>query len=153
VQSTRAYNIPEKNPRHRALHPEIIAVTAALLYISYRATHHTVTPEDTMAKILYMTAPDEQEARRIGRILVERRLAACVNILGRIESIFRWDGQVQNESEVAFIAKTSDDRVEDALAAVAELHGYDVPCAVALAVSEGLPPFLNWIDNEVRKER
>ncbi|MFV0421822.1 divalent-cation tolerance protein CutA [Oleidesulfovibrio sp.] len=106
-----------------------------------------------MAKIIYMTASDEQEAQRIGRTLVERRLAACVNILGRIDSIFWWDGKVQSEGEIAFIAKTSDEKAPEVLAAVQELHSYDVPCAVALPITDGLPPFLSWIDNEVRKER
>lgn len=106
-----------------------------------------------MAKIVYMTAPDEQEAQRIGRALVERRLAACVNILGRIDSIFWWDGKVQSEGEVAFIAKTSDDKTSELIAAVESLHSYDVPCAIVLPVTDGLPPFLSWIDNEVRKER
>ncbi|MGC2854215.1 divalent-cation tolerance protein CutA [Novispirillum sp. DQ9] len=99
--------------------------------------------------IVYMTAADRDEALRIGRALVDERLAACVNVLGEITSIFRWDGAVQQEGEVAFIAKTSAAMVDALAARVTELHSYDTPCVVALPIAAGAAPFLKWLEVEV----
>ncbi|MFK4764456.1 divalent-cation tolerance protein CutA [Desulfobaculum sp. SPO524] len=95
--------------------------------------------------LVYMTASDAEEARRIGAVLVERRLAACVNILGTIQSMFWWDGAVQDEGETAFIAKTRRSRFEELARAVREVHSYDTPCIIAMPVAAGDPQFLGWI--------
>jgi periplasmic divalent cation tolerance protein len=105
-----------------------------------------------MAVIVYMTAPNPEEAERIGRILVERGLAACVNVLGSIRSIYRWAGDIQTDTETAFIAKTADALVPALTEAVLELHPYEVPCVVALPITGGSAAFLGWIDEETRKE-
>ena len=96
--------------------------------------------------LVYMTAPDAATAGSIGRTLVERRLAACVNILPEIRSMYWWDGQVQSENETAFLAKTSADLYESLEACVLGLHPYEVPCIVALNLDRGHEPFLRWID-------
>lgn len=100
--------------------------------------------------VVYMTASSREEAARIGRALVEQRLAACVNILGEIDSIYWWDGGVQTAQEVAFIAKTAKDKLEALTAAVKSLHSYEVPCVAALSIGQGLPAFLHWIEEETR---
>jgi len=102
------------------------------------------------AYVVYMTAADRAEAEKIGRSLVERRLAACVNILGEIGSIYWWEGRVQSANEVAFLAKTTGDKVEALMTAVKSLHSYEVPCVVALPIGHGLPDFLAWIETETR---
>jgi len=100
-----------------------------------------------MAQILvYMTAPDEAVAQRIGRALVDRRLAACVNILPPVRSMYWWDGAVQSESETAFLAKTTAELYESLQACVLEMHPYEIPCIVALSIDRGHEPFLRWID-------
>lgn len=99
---------------------------------------------------VYMTAKDAREAGKIGRALVERRLAACVNILGPIHSIYRWDGQLCDGREVAFIAKTRRTLLPKLTAAVKELHSYECPCIVALPVAGGSNDFLTWIGKETR---
>lgn len=99
--------------------------------------------------IVYMTAGDQDEAMRIGRALVDERLAACVNLLGEITSIYRWEGAVQQDGEVAFIAKTTDDKVPALSQRVAELHSYETPCVVAVPITGGATPFLSWIATEV----
>lgn len=103
--------------------------------------------------VVYMTASDTEEAARIGRMLVERRLAACVNVLGPIRSFYLWDGAVQDDPEVAFIAKTEDDRVAELTEAVTAAHSYDVPCVVALPVAGGHAEFLAWLRDETRPPR
>ncbi|HCU68694.1 MAG TPA: divalent-cation tolerance protein CutA [Desulfomicrobium sp.] len=104
-----------------------------------------------MSEILvYMTAPDAETARRIGRALVDRRLAACVNILPAIESMYWWDGSVQSEAETAFLAKTRSDLYESLEACVLGMHPYEVPCIVALNLDRGHGPFLRWIAEQTQ---
>jgi len=99
--------------------------------------------------IVYMTAADREEALRIGRALVAENLAACVNVLGEITSVYRWKGAVQEDGEVAFIAKTTRDKVPTLSERVQALHSYDCACVVALPIEQGNPAFLQWIDDEV----
>ena len=104
-----------------------------------------------MSEILvYMTAPDVETARRIGRTLVDRRLAACVNILPAIESLYWWDGSVQSEVETAFLAKTRADLYDSLQACVLEMHPYEIPCIVALNLDRGHVPFLRWIGEQTQ---
>ncbi len=95
--------------------------------------------------IVYMTMKDKDEASRIGSVLVEERLAACVNILGGCESLFWWDGAVQSETEVVMLAKTRQDLLEPLTERVKAMHSYEVPCVVAVRLDAGNPAFLSWI--------
>jgi periplasmic divalent cation tolerance protein len=99
---------------------------------------------------VYMTAGSTAEAQKIGKTLVEERLAACVNILDNMQSIFRWENKIQQQAEVVLIAKTTDNRVAALMDRVKSLHSYDCPCIVSLPVSGGYPPFLDWIQTEVK---
>jgi len=101
--------------------------------------------------LIYMTASSKTEAQKIGKALVESRLAACVNILDNMQSIYRWEGKIQEDSEVVLIAKTTDTLVSRLIDKVKSLHSYDCPCIVSLPVLDGYPPFLNWIHEEVKK--
>ncbi|MGD8666823.1 MAG: divalent-cation tolerance protein CutA [Desulfobacterales bacterium] len=98
---------------------------------------------------IYMTAGSKAEAQKIGKALVESRLAACVNILDNMQSIYRWEGELQQDSEVVMIAKTTGTRVSQLVDKVKSLHSYDCPCIVSLPVSGGYTPFLDWIQSEV----
>lgn len=100
------------------------------------------------ACFVYVTAPDADAARRIGRVLVEERLAACANVLGGITSIFRWEGRVQEEGEAALIAKTRADLVPALTERVKALHSYSCPCVVSWPLTAGNPDFLAWIAAE-----
>lgn len=102
------------------------------------------------ALFVYMTAADADEAQALGKMLVSKRLAACVNILGPIRSMYWWDGAVQDDAEVAFIAKTWDDRLDALTHAVREAHSYDEPCVIALPAKGGSGSFLGWIRTETR---
>ena len=99
---------------------------------------------------VYMTASSAEEAETIAAALVGERLAACVNILGAIRSVYRWNGAVQNDAELALVAKTRA-ALFDALAArVKALHSYEVPCIVAWPIEAGDSAYLAWIGAETR---
>ena len=98
-----------------------------------------------MALLVYMTAASADEAERIAGDLVESRLAACVNVMAPIRSIYSWKGELCRSEEIPFIAKTDDDRFEALAARVRALHSYETPCIVALPVARGDADFLAWI--------
>ena len=103
---------------------------------------------------IYITTPTPEEARNIGHALVKEGLAACVNILGGMESIYLWEDELQHDQETVLIAKTTAPLVDTLTARVKELHSYDVPCVLSLAAepNEGNPDFLNWIRQAVRRD-
>jgi periplasmic divalent cation tolerance protein len=97
---------------------------------------------------VYATFPSEEEAKRIGRALVEERLAACVNILGACHSIYRWQGEIEEAGEVAAIFKTRAAAAEALIARLAALHSYDVPATVAWPIGAGHKAYLDWVEGE-----
>ena len=100
--------------------------------------------------LVYMTAETVEDARTLGRALVEARLAACANEIPGMIPIFWWGGEVQEGSEAVLIAKTRRDLLDDLTAFVKAEHGYDCPCVVALPIEAGNPDFLDWIGTETR---
>jgi len=102
---------------------------------------------------VYMTARNVAAARKLGRAILKERLAACVNILGPIESMYWWKGTVQNEKEVALIAKTTARNLDALIRKILSLHSYEVPCIVALPIAKGNPAFLRWIEKETQSLR
>ncbi len=99
--------------------------------------------------IVMTTAGSEQEAQTIARALVERRLAACVNIVPRVESVYRWQGKVENATEWLLIAKTTTEAFQFVRDAIKELHSYDLPECVMLEVADGSEAYLAWIGENV----
>ena len=102
-----------------------------------------------MMRLVYVTTPDAAAAKAIGRVLVEERLAACVNVLPQMSSIYRWQGQIEEADEAVLIVKTTAERVSDVIARVKALHSYEVPCAISIPVLAGNPEYLAWIGGEV----
>lgn len=94
------------------------------------------------------TCPDADTAARIARVLVDERLAACVNVLPGVHSIYRWERRVDTAAEVLLLAKTTDEREPALRARLAALHPYDVPEVIALRIEAGLPAYLDWIARE-----
>ena len=99
---------------------------------------------------IYMTAGDKAEAKKIASELVASKLAACVNILGNMNSVYMWQGEIQEDSEVVLIAKTTRACVPQLVEKVKLLHSYDCPCIVSLPVLDGHQPFLDWIEAQVK---
>ena len=98
---------------------------------------------------IYITTGDEDEARRIGRTLVEERLAACVNILP-IKSIYRWEENIEEEGEMVMFAKTRAELADQVIERVKELHSYEVPCIVSFPITKGNPDYLKWIEESTK---
>jgi periplasmic divalent cation tolerance protein len=98
---------------------------------------------------IYITTKDEEEARRIGKTLVEEKLAACVNI-HPIKSIYRWGGGIEEEEETALLVKTKAELADEVIERVKELHSYEVPCIVSLPIEKGNPAYLKWIKESTK---
>ena len=101
------------------------------------------------AIVVFMTSGNADEARRIANELVERRLAACVQILPEIESVYRWEGEVQRETEILLLAKTTAARFDDLEKAVREIHSYDTPEIVAVPMARISEPYRAWLMDNV----
>ncbi len=97
--------------------------------------------------IIYVTAPDEETAVTIGRALVEEKLAACANIVPRIRSLYRWKGAVEDEREVLMILKTRTELFDRVEQRVRSMHPYEVPEIVAIPLTHGSPPYLDWLSD------
>lgn len=95
--------------------------------------------------IVLVTCPNRAVARRLGTTLVKRRLAACVNVVPGIESVFWWNGKLDRCREALLLIKTTAARFERLRRAVIELHPYDVPEVIALPILKGHPAYLDWV--------
>ena len=102
-------------------------------------------------RLVYMTAGSREEAETIADTLVEERLAACVNVIGGMMSVYRWEGAARHDQEVVLIAKTTMARLDALTERVRDLHSYECPCIVALPVDGGNPAFLEWISDQIGK--
>jgi periplasmic divalent cation tolerance protein len=100
--------------------------------------------------VVLVTTASEEEAARIGQALVEEKLAACVNILGNVRSIFTWEGEVQSEAEALMVVKTGEHLFEALADRVRELHSYAVPEVIALPIRLGLREYLKWMKEVTR---
>lgn len=100
--------------------------------------------------MLYVTCANTEEALRIAELAVEERLAACANLLGAIESVYRWEGKIEHGCETALLLKTTESCADALTARIKELHSYECPCVVRTDVAGGNQDFLKWIADEVR---
>jgi periplasmic divalent cation tolerance protein len=99
---------------------------------------------------LYVTTKNAEEAQRIGAALVDERLVACVNIVEKIVSHYRWEGKTVRDEESLMIAKTKKNLVPEVIARVKSLHSYTCPCILSLPVDNGNEDFLSWVRAETR---
>ncbi|MBU6420759.1 MAG: divalent-cation tolerance protein CutA [Gammaproteobacteria bacterium] len=100
--------------------------------------------------VVLSTAPDQKSAENIAAALVEQRLAACVNLLPGVTSIYRWKDEVKREPECLLLIKTSADRFEALRQRLRELHPYELPEIIALAIGAGDPDYLAWLTESTR---
>jgi len=101
-----------------------------------------------MVAVVYTTIDDINDARRIAHTLVEEQLVACVNIIPKCLSIYRWKGKIETENENILIAKTVDDNIKKTITRIKELHSYDVPDIIVLPIIGGLKEYLDYLTNE-----
>jgi periplasmic divalent cation tolerance protein len=106
--------------------------------------------DDEGYRFCWVMCADAEEARRIGRAVVEARLAACANVLGAASSIYWWQGKLEQATETPLVLKTRAALVPALIDRVKALHSYECPCVIALPVVEGYPPYLAWIAEETK---
>jgi periplasmic divalent cation tolerance protein len=100
--------------------------------------------------VVLTTFGSHDKALEVGKILVEEELAACVNVLPEVRSIYRWKGRLEDEGEVLCLIKTTADGFERLRARLVELHPYEVPEVIGLPIEAGHQPYLDWLANGVR---
>lgn len=98
--------------------------------------------------VVFITAPNEDEAAKIARAIVKDRLAGCVNIIKNIRSIYRWQGKIEDEPEVLMVVKTQKSLFDELSKKVKELHSYSVPETIALPIVEGSEDYIRWLNEE-----
>ncbi len=102
-------------------------------------------------KIVVLTTCDSEElAKRLARHLVEQRLAACVNVLSRANSVFRWDDKIEDKAEWVLLIKSRRDLFATLRAEIQKIHTYDMPEMIAVPVVDGSEPYLGWVDDQLR---
>ncbi|WP_420474779.1 divalent-cation tolerance protein CutA [Noviherbaspirillum sp. ST9] len=102
--------------------------------------------------LVLTNVPDEVTAHTIARGVVADRLAACVNVLPAVRSVYQWEGKIEEAVEVTLLIKSTQDRYAALEAAIRKAHPYDVPEIIAMPVSAGLPAYLNWVVSETKKD-
>jgi len=103
----------------------------------------------TDKRIVLSTAGSEEEARKIAQHLVEHQLAACVNIVPQIESVYRWQGKMESSREWLLLIKTSAGHFPAVRDAIRKLHSYDLPECIAINIEDGSAEYLQWLENSV----
>lgn len=102
--------------------------------------------------LVLTNVPDDVTAHAIARDVIERRLAACVNLLPAVRSIYQWEGKVEETTEVTLLIKSTQDRYDQLQEAIRMAHPYDVPEIIALPITAGLPAYLNWVVTETKRD-
>lgn len=105
------------------------------------------------ARVVLMTTPDRETAERLATMLVEERVAACANILPGVTSVYRWEGAVERDEEILVVLKTPVGRIDMLVDRAVELHPYDVPEVLALPVTEGHGPYVQWVRESTETNR
>jgi len=100
-------------------------------------------------KLVISTAASQQEALRIANAIVEEALAACVNVIGPIASVYRWQGNVENAQEFLMVVKTTSAKSAKTIARICELHSYELPEAIEVDITGGSPDYLRWIRESI----
>ena len=95
--------------------------------------------------VVFVTTSSEEEAVKISRVLVEKKLVACANIVPKVRSIFSWEGKIEEEQESLIIFKSTESRFEKLMNKIKDLHSYSVPEVISLPINQGLPEYLKWM--------
>jgi Uncharacterized protein involved in tolerance to divalent cations len=103
-----------------------------------------------MHALVYITTSGEEESKKIGRTIVEERLAGCVNIISTIESLYWWKGEIESDNESILIAKTKVSNIENIIKRVKEIHSYENPAILAIPIINGSKEYLDYLDAEIR---
>lgn len=100
--------------------------------------------------VIYCTVPNKKEGKEIATVLVENEMAACVNIIDKVESIFSWNGELNEEKEVMLMIKTRKSQFRNINHTIQKMHSYNVPEVIALPITEADETYLKWVDHETK---
>jgi periplasmic divalent cation tolerance protein len=100
-----------------------------------------------MYSIIYITTSGVDESKKIAKTLLNERIVACCNIIPKIESLYWWEGEIEEDQESLLLTKTRSNLVDKVIARVEEIHSYETPCALEIQIKEGSEDYLNWLDN------
>ncbi len=103
--------------------------------------------------LVYITAPDRDEAVKIAETLVSKKLAACANILNGVNSVYHWKGKIEKSEESVVIVKTTSELLEELTSETLKIHSYECPCVTSFEISGGNENFLRWIEESVKKNQ
>ena len=103
-----------------------------------------------MYRVILVTVANKKEARRIANSLINHKFAACVNIIGGVESFFWWEGKIDSAKETLLIIKSRKEKVPQVIRLVKSLHSYEIPEIISLPITTGFKPYLKWIDESLR---
>jgi len=103
-----------------------------------------------MISVVYSTVATLEEAKKIAYELIASHLVACVNIIPKIESIYRWQGKIEQSNEVLLLAKTTDKKVHQAITKIKQLHSYEVPDIISIPITTGLQEYLTYVKDETQ---
>ncbi len=104
---------------------------------------------NTRYLLILCTCPDSEIAEQLANMLVDQQLAACINIVPGLTSVYRWQGKVENEKEVLLLIKTTRDRYAALEAAIQQHHPYELPEVIAVTVDDGSPDYLSWLSSSL----
>ena len=107
--------------------------------------------DEPSAIIVFMTAPSPDKANEIAHALVNEKLAACATIIPRVQSLYWWEGKINRDEEVLIIAKSQHTLFPEIMQRVKSLHSYEVPEIISLPIIDGLPAYLDWLKNVIKK--
>jgi periplasmic divalent cation tolerance protein len=100
--------------------------------------------------VVLVTAKDEPEAKRLGEKLVSEKLAACVSVVPKVSSVYRWRGKIERAGEALILIKTSKKKLDRLIPRIEELHSYEVPEVLVLPIERGAPKYLKWLEENLR---
>ncbi|MCS7279508.1 MAG: divalent-cation tolerance protein CutA [Thermodesulfobacteriaceae bacterium] len=101
---------------------------------------------------IYVTFPSEEEAKKIGKILLEERLCACINLYSQVKSFYWWEGKIEEATESILIVKTRKALAKKVEETILKYHSYTVPCIMVFSAEEGFKPFIEWIYRETKED-
>lgn len=105
-----------------------------------------------MVILVYITAPNENEAEYLATMLVKQKVAACVNIIPKVQSVYLWGNSIHKDNEVILLVKTIESHFNKIKEIVCSIHSYDIPCIIALPTILGENKFLTWVEDTVKEE-
>jgi len=103
-----------------------------------------------MYSLIYITTSGEEESKKIAKILLEERIAACANIIPSMMSFYWWEGEIEEDNESILLLKTRSDKLDILIRRVKDIHSYDLPCILEISVQNGSEDYLQWLEDSLK---